>query len=32
VINERFGAVMTEADIFSLVANAQEFDQIKVRL
>lgn len=31
VINEKFGTVMTEGDIFSLVANAQEFDQIKVR-
>lgn len=31
VINEKFAALMTEADIFSLVSNAQEFDQIKVR-
>nr|KAG5694899.1 hypothetical protein BaRGS_029516 [Batillaria attramentaria] len=31
VINEKFASLMTEGDIFSLVSNAQEFDQIKVR-
>ncbi|XP_076445059.1 activating signal cointegrator 1 complex subunit 3-like isoform X3 [Babylonia areolata] len=31
VINERFGALMSEGDIFALVSCAQEFDQIKVR-
>lgn len=31
VINEKLGPVMSEGDIFSLVSNAQEFDQIKVR-
>ncbi|XP_074644659.1 activating signal cointegrator 1 complex subunit 3-like [Tubulanus polymorphus] len=31
VFNEMFGALMTEADVFSMVSQAQEFQQIKVR-
>ena len=31
VINQKLGPVMSDGDIFSLVSNAQEFDQIKVR-
>ncbi|XP_013383776.1 activating signal cointegrator 1 complex subunit 3-like [Lingula anatina] len=31
VINEMLKAIMTEADVLTLVSNAQEFEQIKVR-